>query len=115
MSELGQAIDQYLALRRSLGFELREPETVLRRFVAFAEREGAVYITTDLVLRWTSEPSKAPRGSFPIGSVANPRTSTATTRSNGSFGQPPNCLLPTACVRSPTPPTSASLPRRGCG
>jgi integrase/recombinase XerD len=59
MSELRQAIDQYLTLRRSLGFELREPETVLRRFVAFAEREGAAYITTDLVLRWTSEPSKA--------------------------------------------------------
>ena len=59
MSELRQAIDQYLALRRSLGFELREPENVLRRFVAFAEREGAAYITTDLVLRWTSEPSKA--------------------------------------------------------
>ncbi len=59
MSELRQAIDQYLTLRRSLGFELREPETVLRRFVAFADREGAAYITTDLVLRWTSEPSKA--------------------------------------------------------
>ncbi len=59
MSELRQAINQYLALRRSLGFELREPETVLRRFVSFAEREGAAYITTDLVLRWTSEPSKA--------------------------------------------------------
>jgi integrase len=59
MSELRQAIDQYLALRRSLGFELRDPEAVLRRFVSFAEREGAAYITTDLVLRWTSEPSKA--------------------------------------------------------
>jgi integrase len=59
MSELRQAIDQYLTLRRSLGFELREPEAVLRRFVAFAERESAAYITTDLVLRWTSEPSKA--------------------------------------------------------
>jgi integrase len=59
MSELRQAIDQYLALRRSLGFELREPEFVLRRFVAFAEREGAAYISTDLVLRWTKQPSKA--------------------------------------------------------
>lgn len=59
MSELRQAIDQYLTLRRSLGFELREPEAVLRRFVAFAEREGAAYITTNLILRWMSEPSKA--------------------------------------------------------
>ena len=59
MSELRQAIRQYLALRRSLGFELREAETVLHRFVSFAEREGAAYITTDLVRRWMSEPSKA--------------------------------------------------------
>jgi integrase len=59
MSELRQAMDRYLTLRRSLGFELRGPEATLRRFVAFAEREGAAYITTDLVLRWTSEPSKA--------------------------------------------------------
>jgi integrase len=59
MSELRQAIDQYLTLRRSLGFELRESEAVLRRFASFAERTGATYITTDLVLRWMSEPSKA--------------------------------------------------------
>ena len=59
MSELRQAMEQYLGLRRSLGFELREPEAILRRFVAFAEREGASYITMDLVLRWTKQPSKA--------------------------------------------------------
>ncbi len=59
MSELRQAIDEYLSLRRSLGFELQRQETVLRRFVTFAERECAEYITTDLVLRWTSEPSNA--------------------------------------------------------
>ncbi len=59
MSELRQAMDEYLTLRRSLGFELREPETVLRCFVAFAEREGASYIATDLVLRWTRQPSRA--------------------------------------------------------
>jgi integrase len=59
MSELRQAIEQYLTLRRGLGFELREAETVLRRFLAFAEREGASSITTDLVLRWTRQPSRA--------------------------------------------------------
>ena len=59
MSQLRQAMEQYLTVRRSLGFQLREAEIVLRRFVAFAEREGAAYITTDLVLRWTSESSKA--------------------------------------------------------
>lgn len=59
MSELRHAIEQYLSLRRGLGFELREAQTVLRRFVAFAEREGASSLTTDLVLRWTRQPSRA--------------------------------------------------------
>ena len=59
MSALRQAIEQYLTLRRGLGFELREAETVLRRFVAFAEREDAAHLTTDLVLRWTRQPSRA--------------------------------------------------------
>src|SRR3972149_10396783 len=59
MSALRQAIEQYLTLRRGLGFELREAETVLRRFVAFAEREDAAHLPTDLVLRWTRQPSRA--------------------------------------------------------
>lgn len=52
MSRIGKAVDQYLALRRSLGFELRETERLLRRFVIFADRERARFITIDLALRW---------------------------------------------------------------
>lgn len=52
MSRIGNAVDQYLALRRSLGFELRETARLLRRFVIFANREGARFITIDLALRW---------------------------------------------------------------
>jgi site-specific recombinase XerD len=56
---LREALDQYLSLRRSLGFALREPEAILRRFVAYAEQEGAAYITINLMLRWIKQPSKA--------------------------------------------------------
>jgi integrase len=59
MSQLREALDQYLCLRRSLGFALREPEVILRKFVAFAEDEGAAYITTDLMLSWAQRRSKA--------------------------------------------------------
>jgi integrase/recombinase XerD len=52
MSRIGKAVDQYLALRRSLGFELRETERLLRRFVIFADREGVRFITIELALRW---------------------------------------------------------------
>jgi integrase len=45
-------MEQYLSLRRSLGFELINVEITLRSFVAFAEREAASHVTTDLALRW---------------------------------------------------------------
>lgn len=57
MSRLGRKLDEYLALRRALGFELRRTEWALRRFVGFAEREGARRVTTDLALRWATLPA----------------------------------------------------------
>lgn len=56
MSRLGRALDEYLSLRRALGFELRRTEWALRRFVDFAEGEGAHRVTTDLALRWATLP-----------------------------------------------------------
>ena len=52
MSALRKAMKQYLSLRRSLGFKLINAESTLRSFIAFAEREAAGYVTTDLALRW---------------------------------------------------------------
>jgi len=52
MSALREAMQQYLSLRRSLGFKLINAENTLRSFVAFAEREEASHVTTDLALRW---------------------------------------------------------------
>lgn len=57
MSRLGRALDGYLSLRRALGFELRRTEWALRRFVAFAEREGARWVTTELALGWATLPT----------------------------------------------------------
>jgi integrase/recombinase XerD len=57
MSGLGRALDDYLAIRRALGFELRRTEWALRRFVDFADREGAHRVTTDLALRWATLPA----------------------------------------------------------
>lgn len=59
MSALREASQKYLELRRNLGFQLRGPRSALRSFVAFAEREGASCITTDLALRWAKEPADA--------------------------------------------------------
>jgi integrase/recombinase XerD len=56
MSPLRTALTEYLALRRALGFKLQTAEIALRQFVHFAEREGALWITTDLALRWATQP-----------------------------------------------------------
>src|SRR5262249_37498047 len=42
-----------------LGYKLREPAGLLRNFVAFAEREGAAHVSTDLALRWARQPAAA--------------------------------------------------------
>ena len=55
MSELRRAIEEYLALRRSLGYTLRDVTRGLRAFVAFAEHEGAPRVTIDLALRWATQ------------------------------------------------------------
>lgn len=54
MSALREAMQQYLSLRRSLGFELINIDSTLRSFVAFAEREAVSYVTTDIALRWVN-------------------------------------------------------------
>jgi integrase/recombinase XerD len=55
MSTLRDALRKYLELRRNLGFKLEGVGRILRRFIAFAEREDVSYITTDLALRWAKE------------------------------------------------------------
>jgi integrase/recombinase XerD len=52
LSDLREAMQQYLAIRRSLGFELINADSTLRSFVAFAEREAASHVTVNLALRW---------------------------------------------------------------
>jgi integrase/recombinase XerD len=52
MSSLSTELDRYMAIRRSLGYNLSTSERNLRKFIAFAEQESAEYVTTDLFLRW---------------------------------------------------------------
>lgn len=59
MSPLSQAVDEYLALRRGLGFSLRQPGAMLHQFAAFLERDGAPYITRELALRWAQQRAHA--------------------------------------------------------
>ncbi|MFQ5853314.1 MAG: tyrosine-type recombinase/integrase [Candidatus Binatia bacterium] len=56
MSRLRTALEEYLALRRKLGFKLCRAGNLLHNFVSFAEQEGASFITKELALRWAIQP-----------------------------------------------------------
>jgi len=55
---LEQALHDYLCVRRSCGYQLREPEGLLGKFVTFLQSEGASCITRQLALRWATQPAK---------------------------------------------------------
>lgn len=57
MSPLRTALDEYLALRRSLGFKLRLAGRLLQRFVTFAEAQGAEFISCELAVAWATTPA----------------------------------------------------------
>jgi integrase/recombinase XerD len=56
MTLLRKAIEDYLSMRRALGFELRLPAGMLCEFAAFLEAQRSSHITTELALRWAKQP-----------------------------------------------------------
>ena len=56
MKTLREAVVDYLALRRSLGFKLKKHQRFLEEFASFLEQEGTSQITSRLALRWATQP-----------------------------------------------------------
>jgi len=56
MKSLLQAAQEYISLRRSLGYKLIDVASLLKEFSSFMEREGAPYITAKLALQWAMKP-----------------------------------------------------------
>ena len=57
MTTLRTAVQEYLTLRRSLGFKLHDAGKGLLAFVTFLEQHRAAYITRQLALTWAQQPS----------------------------------------------------------
>ena len=57
MNTLRESLDDYLALRRALGFKLRSEGAALSTFVAFMEQNQADYISTARALEWAKLPA----------------------------------------------------------
>lgn len=57
MNTLQEAVQEYLSMRRALGFKLHEAGNALMDFAAFMKRRRAPYITHHLALEWAQQPS----------------------------------------------------------
>ncbi len=57
MTALERHLDDYLAVRRGLGFKLTHEQRMLTRFVAFLDDAGEPTITIDLALHWATMPT----------------------------------------------------------
>jgi integrase len=56
MRSLREGAEDYLALRRGLGFKLKRPARFVRNFVESLEKRGETRITTQLALEWATQP-----------------------------------------------------------
>lgn len=56
MSQLRDALDDYLTVRRQLGFKLENDGRLLAQFVAFVEHAGHTTVTTQLAVAWARQP-----------------------------------------------------------
>lgn len=61
MSALRQALADYLAMRRILGYRLVRAEKLLAQFLTFAEERGEEHLTTETALAWATLPAGADR------------------------------------------------------
>lgn len=62
MKPLAVAAQEYLALRRALGFKLRHETWWLPDFVSFLRTHGSAVITTELALKWACQPADTSPG-----------------------------------------------------
>ncbi len=85
MTTLRQAVQEYVSMRRNLGFKMHKTSKGLLDFVTFMEQHRASYITQALALAWAQQPANvqpahwAQRLSFVRGfahyrSATDPRT-----------------------------------------
>ena len=65
MSDLRQALADYMTMRRALGYRLDKAERLLGQFVAFAEERGETHIRTETALPGRPGPQAPPRSGTP--------------------------------------------------
>jgi len=101
MSALAKAVEEYLALRRALGFELRRSAGMLRGFARYLEQQGASHVSTELALRWAKQPTEAQPAWWASRLAVVRRFAQYLSASDPSTEIPPLGLLPFRYRRKP--------------
>lgn len=60
MNRLRASVNDYLAMRRAMGFKVEGLSKLLLNFVAFCEARGATRVRDDLALEWATSTIKVP-------------------------------------------------------
>lgn len=55
MSPWRKAVEDYVEMRRSLGFKLLDAKVGLMNFASFLEQRGAAHLTVSLALEWAQQ------------------------------------------------------------
>jgi hypothetical protein len=89
MKTLAQALEDYLALRRALGFRTDEAQRLLPRFLVFLERHSSAHIASELAVQWaiqsgTVSPAEGARRLTLVRGFARFRAATLNAKRNGS-------------------------------
>ena len=59
MSALARSAEDYLTIRRSVGYALQQEGRMLASFVDYLERRGATHVTIEAALAWATAPEQA--------------------------------------------------------
>ncbi|HBO4445833.1 TPA: tyrosine-type recombinase/integrase [Pseudomonas aeruginosa] len=54
-------VTRYIAIKHGLGYKFAEQEQTLRKFAAYADAQGDVYVSSSRIIEWASTASSAPR------------------------------------------------------
>jgi integrase/recombinase XerD len=103
MSSLRQACEDYLRIRRALGFKLERAGELLPRFIDYLESAGADTITTEHALRWATLPSTAKPVYWQLRLTVVRGFARYLQTIDPAAELPPTGLLPACGGRRPTP------------
>ncbi len=59
MNGLGEIVEEYLSVRRALGYKLEREGMLLPKFAVFLEAQGSPHLTTELAVQWATQPVDA--------------------------------------------------------